>query len=455
MNTNNEFLEIVEQAEMEASVENSIEIDHEVADWRSQLISDGKGRYKSKQHNYNLIVANDENLKGHIKLDTFRNQITLHGDLPFGSYGHSTDLGDVETTKLLGYLGCEYELDNPKMTERAIRVVANANKYDSLLDRLESIVWDGRSRIETMLSILLGAEDSDYTREVAKLMMRGAVCRAYATNGIQFDVMVVLVGPQGCRKTSFCRCLALEPEYFEDNLGVLGSSEAARKVVGSLVVEMAELASVKDPRQKEAVKAFITRTHDSHRLLYLEEVRKSPRRCIFIGTTNDYQFLSGSYWNRRYIPIECGKYDTTFDWMDQENVKHFFEQVWAEAVEWYKSDLEGILKTLAPTPLILEENHKRQEFFKAEDPWYAPVEQYLRANEGREICAKELLVSALDLKPRDKKEEQASYKTIHELMHNMFPEWERVRDPKRLDEWGMQNSYYVHRSAFQRIEERL
>ena len=80
MNTNNEFLEIVEQAEMEASVENSIEIDHEVADWRSQLISDGKGRYKSKQHNYNLIVANDEDLKGHIRLDTFRNLITLHGD---------------------------------------------------------------------------------------------------------------------------------------------------------------------------------------------------------------------------------------------------------------------------------------------------------------------------------------------------------------------------------------
>lgn len=455
MNPSDEFIEAVKQAEMEASVGSSIETGSERVDWRSRLITDGNGRCKSRQHNYNLIVANDQNLKGRIKLDTFRNQITLHGDLPFGSYGCSADLSDVETTELLGYLGYEYELDNPKMTERAIRVVANANQYDSLLDRLEGIVWDGRSRIETMLSILLGAEDSDYTREVAKLMMRGAVCRAYATNGIQFDVMIVLVGPQGCRKTSFCRGLALEPEYFEDNLGVLGSPEAARKVEGSLVIEMAELASVRDPRRKEAVKAFLTRTHDSYRPLYLEELRKSPRRCIFIGTTNDYHFLSGSYWNRRYIPIECGKYDTAFDWMDQESVKRFFEQVWAEAIEWHKSDPEGIVKTLAPTPLMLEENHKRQEFFKAEDPWYAPVEQYLRDNEDREICAKELLVNALKLEPSNDKKEQANYKAIHELMHNMFPEWERVHDLKRHAEWGPQKSYYVHRSSSQQIEERL
>lgn len=456
MSRSDKYREIIEQAEAAASVEASLEPAKQESEWRSDLVSSNGNKPDSKQCNYSLILAHDEKLVGRFRLDTFTHKITVQGELPFGSYEQPADFDEVMFTKLLGYLGSEYRIDDEKKTRRAVREAAAASSYDSLIEKLDSLVWDGTPRIETMLSILLGAEDCDYTREASKLLMRGAVCRAYATDGVQFDLMLVLVGDQGCRKTSFCRSLALAPGLFEDNLGELGKADAARKLQGALIVEMAELSAIKYTRQQEAVKAFITRIYDSYRLLYLEEVAKYPRRCVLIGTTNDHEFLSGSFWDRRYVPIECGVYETEFDWTDKEGVQRFFEQVWAEAIVWYKSDPQGIVKTLAPTPVMLEENRQRQNRFKVEHPWFASIEQYLSNNKGREVCAKELMVKALQIKLCDHNKDQSNYKKIHELMHGLFPDWERVDEkPKRLGEWGMQNVYYVHQSNTQQIEEEL
>lgn len=334
--------------------------------------------------------------------------------------------------------------------------IATEHSFDSLIEQLDELVWDGVPRIETMLSILLGAEDSDYTREAAKLLMRGAVCRAFSIHGVQFDIMLVLVGPQGCRKTSFCRCLALSPELFEDNLGELSRPDAAIKVQGSLVVEMPELSSIKYTRHREAVKAFLTRINDSYRILYTGDMAKPSHRCVFIGTTNDYDFMSGSFWNRRFLPIECGLYEPGIDWTDEDAVRHFFEQVWAEAIVWYKRDPKGITKTLTPSSTVLEECRKMQDRFKTEDPWYAPIENYLGENEDREICAKEIMVKALRIDSNDRKVVFESCKKIHELMRNLFPAWERVScKTRRMGEWGPQNTYYVHRCSYEQIEKDL
>ncbi len=444
MNAKDKYLEAIEYAEMGAAVEETNEVRSPMADWFSELAMTSSNTPASKQCNYSRILACDEQLKGHFRFDEYRHQITVHGELPFGSHDQPTVIDEVIFTKLLGYLGATYGIDDEKKTRRALEEAAVANSYDSLLDKLDGLEWDGMPRIETMLSILLGAEDSDYTREAAKLLMRGAVCRAYATDGVQFDIMLVLVGDQGCRKTSFCRSLALDPEYFEDNLGELGKADACRKLGGALVVEMAELASIKNTKQQETVKAFITRIYDSYRPLYVEGIVKYPRRCVFIGTTNDYEFLSGSFWDRRYLPIKCGDYEIKFDWTNKESVQYFFEQVWAEAIEWYKSDPEGIVRTLAPTQAILEENKRQQDLFKAEHPWYAPIALYLSENVGRKICAKELMVKALKLQSRDRNADSNNIKAIHDLMRNQFPDWKLIKGGQRLGEWGPQTRYYVH-----------
>lgn len=455
MDSNEDYRKAIALAEKSASTGLLQETAPQAGDWRSNLVL-GKGkRPDSKQCNYSLIMMNDENLKGCFRFDKYRHQVTVLGKLPFGSYENPVDFDEIAFTKLLGYLGFEYGIDNDKMARRAVNEVAASNSYDSLIDTLDGLKWDGEPRIETMLSILLGAEDSDYTREAAGLLMRGAVCRAYAPNGVQFDIMPVLVGPQGCRKTSFCRSLALSPDYFEDNLGDLSKPDAARKMQGALIVEMAELASIKSTKQREAIKAFLTRIHDTYRLLYAEEKVTYPRRCICIGTTNDFAFMTDSFWDRRCLPVECGVYETEFDWTDEKAVKYFFEQIWAEAIVWYKHDPEGITKTLTPTPAMLEENRKWQNHFKIEDPWHALIAQYLSENEDREICAKELINVVADKSPSAHKADKESYRKIHEIMRNLFTDWERVDGKtKRLGDWGPQSVYYVHRTHCEPIKEK-
>lgn len=433
-----DYLAAVEQAEASASLNAAAEQAIQSINWGNGLIRNKNG-IASKQHNYSMIFTYDENLRDRFRLDTFKHQITFQGELPFGTYEQRTDLDDVIVTKLLGYLGSMYGIDNERMTRRALEEAAADNSYDSMIEMLDSLVWDGEPRIETMFSILLGAEDNDYTREAARLLMRGAVCRAYTANGVQFDIMPVLVGEQGCRKTSFCRSLALSPEFFEDNLGELGKPDAARKLQGTLVVEMAELAAVKQTKQ-ESVKAFITRINDSYRPLYKEETARYPRRCIFVGTTNDFKFLSESYWNRRYLPIECGKYKTRFNWTDQDATKNFFEQIWAEAITWYKCDPKAVLNSLAPNAAMIGAIKEQQDRFRIEDPWHEPIAEYLNENVGRKICAKELVSAALKLEP-----DKSNIKQIHELMRNEFPQWEFVEEPKRLGEWGPQSRWYIHR----------
>ena len=49
----------------------------------------------------------------------------------------------------------------------------------------------------------------------------------------------------------------------------------------------------------EAMKSFITRSVDKYRQSYDRRASEYPRQCIFIGTTNDYEFLADKTGNRR------------------------------------------------------------------------------------------------------------------------------------------------------------
>lgn len=411
------------------------------AETAPELIYGSNGQIKSIQYNYGQILKYDGELSGRFAYDSFKNKVMVRGPLIDGNLEELVPISDNVVTKVLNYIGPAYRIEDEKKTMRAIREVAEDYSFDSLLGTFDALVWDGVPRIETMLTDLLGADDTVYTREVAKVMMRGAVCRAYVP-GIQFDLMIVLVGRQGCRKTTFCRALALDPEWFEDNLGDLNKPDAARKIQGILIVEMAELAALKYTKSAETTRAFVTRTYDSYRLLYTEDTPHFPRRCIFIGTTNDYEFLRDPTGNRRYLPIECGLTCVEFDWTDEKKVKHYFEQIWAEAITWYKSDPKGIVKQLKLPDWIEDDAETQRSRFKEDNPWIAPIRDYLDRYEQDEICAKRLMVEVLQRNEHDPKSSQV-INEIHSLMRSGFDDWEQIRDvPKRLGEYGLQRIYY-------------
>ncbi len=88
----------------------------------------------------------------------------------------------------------------PKTREGIDLALADISRHP-VREYLRSLVWDGEKRAETLFIDYLGAEDSRYTRNVTRKALIGAVARILSP-GCKHDHMLVLVGPQGCRKST-------------------------------------------------------------------------------------------------------------------------------------------------------------------------------------------------------------------------------------------------------------
>jgi putative DNA primase/helicase len=68
--------------------------------------------------------------------------------------------------------------------------------------------------------------------------------------------------------------------------------------VSHWVVELGELDSTFKKSDVSVLKAFITRRQDKLRRPYARRDSVFPRRTVFAGTVNDYQFLHDNTGNR-------------------------------------------------------------------------------------------------------------------------------------------------------------
>ena len=87
----------------------------------------------------------------------------------------------------------------------------------------------------------------------------------------------------------------------------------------------------------EDIKSFISAIVDIYRASYGKRIERHPRQCVFIGTTNNYEFLKDQTGNRRFFPITTDKNKATkspFDDLTQDIV----QQMFAEAKVYFDDD---------------------------------------------------------------------------------------------------------------------
>lgn len=197
--------------------------------------------------------------------------------------------------------------------------------HKTFTDYVDSLSWDGTPRLDRWLIDYAGAEDTPYVRAASRMLFVAAVRRARQP-GCRFDQMLVIDGPQGCGKSSALRLLAVEDAWFTDDVAVV--AEDASRVIeatsGKWIVEVSELSGM-GRSDMDALKTFLSRTHDEARLAYQKMASRVARSFVVVGTTCETSYFVNYVGSRRLVPVHVRRFDL-------ERLRVVRDQLWAEAV---------------------------------------------------------------------------------------------------------------------------
>jgi len=193
----------------------------------------------------------------------------------------------------------------------------------------------------------MGADASGFVYEVVKHFLMEALSRIYRP-GCKADEMLCLVGQRGAGKSTFFRFLALNDDWFSDDLKQLNDSKIYEHLRGHWIMEMSEMIAAISAKSNEEIKSFLTRQKDTYRNPYDKYEEDRKRQCVFAGSTNTRQFIpfdrTGA---RRFLPIAIDSSKAEKHILDDEKeARAYFEQLWAEAMEiyWSTENKNSLLK---------------------------------------------------------------------------------------------------------------
>jgi hypothetical protein len=189
-----------------------------------------------------------------------------------------------------------------KFLKSILSAIARRNGFDPVVERINGLKWDGLPRLSSWLANTCGVAFDAYHQAVGRNVIGGMVKRARSP-GAKHDEVMILIGKQGTAKSTLCRTLALQDDWFTDSVAFGGSPQnIVPQLFGKMVVELAELDGMAK-KEVQHIKAFITRQSDNVTLKYKAFASDFERRCIFIGTSNEDSPLVDITGNRRFLPV--------------------------------------------------------------------------------------------------------------------------------------------------------
>lgn len=320
--------------------------------WMENLTVGKNGIIETTRNNLILILKNDPRLNGLGKLNLFNGRYIVTSKLPW--VRNSECWTDVDDAGLMWYVEEAYSIEGKQKILDAKNLVFNERAYHPVKEYLNSLKWDGKPRVESLFCDYLGADRNEYTYEITRKTLAAAVARIF-NPGCKFDFMLTLVGPQGIGKSMLLARLG--GEWFSDTLTDVKGKESYEALDGVWIMEMGELTALKRS-ERETIKQYISKQVDTYRKAYERNVTVNKRQCIFIGTTNDNEFLNDSTGGRRFwvidTHIEQRVKKVWDDFTDEER-----DQVWAEAVQIYRKgeSINGLSDETLKMAQDLQQSH--------------------------------------------------------------------------------------------------
>lgn len=330
------------------------------SDWRQYLEKTDKGVYRATLNNCKLIIQNTCDQKEVVGRDEFAINDFYLCDTPWRSKKGDA-VTDMDIVRIKFYCAERFRIEFPdNLINQALLEIADVNRFHPVRDYMKGLEWDGTPRIETWLRDFAGASGpDDYLRAVSRKVLVAMVKRVFEP-GCKFDHVLILEGVQGVGKSTLLKNL-VGAQWFTDQAVVIGEKDTVLTMQSKWLIELGELSSL-NRSEVEAMKAFITQTTDRIRAPYGKRVEEFPRQCIFVGSTNQDEYLKDETGNRRFWPVTVGE-------IDFEGVAHVRDQLFAEAYAFYLLGEPLYLETKELNQLARTEQEKRGEV----DEWLGAV----------------------------------------------------------------------------------
>jgi predicted P-loop ATPase len=308
----------------------------------------------------------------------------------------------------------------------AIVHVAHETTYDPVREYLDGVAATvPPTSIDHLATAYLrrGDEPGTIYDEMIKRTLIAAVRRIYEP-GSKHDSACVLLGDQGCGKSTFWRNLG--GTWFSDALRDISSKDDLMVLHRSWIMEWAELDYVTSRKHAGQVKAFLSQSVDFFRLPYARNTEEFRRRTVIVGSTNrDTGFLVDDTGNRRFwvIPVTA----TQSDMIDVDGLLMERDAIWSAAVHAYRNRERNHLT--AKQQIQVERENAN---YMVNNPWQTVVQSYLERRASIEpLTVEELLTQAI-MKPVER-QTRADQIQVGQLLKDLG--YERRREATGRRRW--------------------
>lgn len=230
-------------------------------------------------------------------------------------------------------------------------------------------------------------------------------------------------------------------------------------MLGVWIMEVGELASMRKA-EAETIKLYISKQVDRFRPAYGRRTQEFPRQCVFVGTTNEHQFLKDTTGNRRFWVVDTPHAPTRNVWDDLTPLT--VSLIWGEAVTIYQQGEELYLP-----PELEDEARRIQSEYEEEDPRAGVIAAYLdrRLPEGWDdmdlyarrdwlaspaegvherttVCSLEVWAECFGERPD--RPDAYQIRLIHNILSGL-PDWRKAKGNKK------QTTIYGRQKYYERI----
>jgi putative DNA primase/helicase len=232
-------------------------------------------------------------------------------------------------------------------------MLADMNLYNPVATWVESVAWDGVSRLDAFYRTVDcgGQMDQGLKEMLMRKWLVQAIGAAFEPDGIAAQGILTFTGKQNIGKTTWFKRLAPE------DLGVIytGHTLDVRSKDSQLIalkywiVELGEIDATFRKSDVSALKAWATQAVDNIRRPYAMTESTYGRRTVFGASVNDDIFLADPTGNRRFWTIPAVGLNL------DEMAGLDMQQLWAEVLELWKSG-ERWYMSMTETALLSDHN---------------------------------------------------------------------------------------------------